>query len=145
MWTHIVVEGYCAAEENDSDQYPCGQHVPSPFCLGNKRLCPYFGYAKSNEREAAVFVPLYLVVWDRLRDLAINLARSIEWHLWNRWFWDSEKFMKHIEQHQGERPEWDNYLEKAKAEFPEWLEKARASEEGSRFLLREEVEALKRK
>jgi len=61
MWGHVVIEGYCFAG------FPCGKTSPDSECIRPDRNCPGFAYCESNEREAAYFVPLSLILWDRAR------------------------------------------------------------------------------
>lgn len=84
-WTNVCVEGFCFGEEKDG-KYPCGRHVPSPFCLGNGRTgaCPHFSWSDTTERMVAHFVPLRLIIWDKLK---VWITETAYWKLrW--WFWD---------------------------------------------------------
>jgi hypothetical protein len=65
-WRHVVIEGYC--------DHPCEGGI-GPRCLihgliegGEKERCSKFSWASSDEREAAYFAPLLLVLWDRFRE-----------------------------------------------------------------------------
>lgn len=78
-WDYVVIEAYCFAE---SDEPPCGKEGVSGFCLLG---CPYFGHVSATPREAAVDVPLRLVLWDKLREWWESTSWDLRWHLWERW------------------------------------------------------------
>ena len=116
MWRHVVIEGYCLARDK-----PCGYETVSWRCLQNG-FCPHFAYTGSNEREAAFFAPLHLILWDRIRVwLAEELWGNLCW-----WFWDSLWFNRRKTQEFFdnipivESPEWDKMLQEAKDKFSEW-------------------------
>lgn len=126
MWRHIVVEGYCFAKTGGNKKPPCGNETATTFCLSNG-LCPHFAYAKSSEREAAYWVPLRLILWDRFRYGAGNSWDWIRWQVWDRWFWKQRnaEFIASVERHTVKCPEVDSQLQKAKDEFPKWFEVAK--------------------
>jgi len=117
MWRHVVVEGYCFAKDN-----PCGYGVVSSKCLANGH-CPHFAYAESNEREAAYFVPLHLIAYDKLKYwVTEGLYWTLRWWLWDRLRFNRKKMEDFINSIPSARcPAWDNQLEEAKEKFPEWI------------------------
>lgn len=131
MWTNIVIEAFCFAKEDKNGKYPCGQMAPSTFCLQNGH-CPHFAYADSNEREAAVFVPLHLILWDRIKCISEEAYWKLKWHCWDRWFWDKGKFKQYIKNHRGECPAWDKHLEKEEQDFSKWFSKAKSEYSGKK-------------
>lgn len=124
MWRHIVIEGYCLG--NDPPNIPCGRHTVSSFCLQN-RHCPYFYYTDSNEREASWFVPLHLVIWDRIITLIGPLQFALSWYLWGRWFLKKDLNKLKESPRFTECPEWDtSWEEETHKEFPKWLEEVKS-------------------
>lgn len=118
MWSYIVIEGICLGTRDGIDKLsPCGNRAPSPFCLKSGH-CPHFAYTTSNEREAAFYVPLRLIIWDKLKDWLKQTGDDIRWQLWGRWHYDKDWVKK---MPTAECPAWDNYLEKARQGFPQWL------------------------
>jgi len=86
-WSHIVIEGYCFGEEDEHGKAPCGNKSPSTVCLGNGTCCPHFGWANSNEREASMFVPFYLILKDKIQTWSYSLWWDLRWLFWDRlWF-----------------------------------------------------------
>lgn len=127
-WSNIVIEAYCFGEKKDN-KYPCGQRYPTVFCLQSGH-CPHFAYAKSSEREAAWFVPLHLLIWDRVKSVSGTIRDNLTWYVWHRWFFKKQwaEFKEHVKTHTVECPEWDKQLEESKDKFPEWFEKAKKEE-----------------
>lgn len=127
MWHHIVIEGYCfASVEHPIEKPPCGQRSVSPFCLLNN-VCPHFSYCDSNEREAALFAPLWAIMWDKIKCWVEELYWKLRWYFWGKWFSEKEwkRFKEYMKTHTGECPAWDEQLKQAKDKFPEWFEKAK--------------------
>lgn len=95
-WTHVVIEGHCfGGEENGKN--PCGRHLPSPFCLGNGNTgrCPHFAWCDATERDAAFFVKLRLIIWDKLRGWTTGDALPrLRWLFWDKWTYDDSWFDK---------------------------------------------------
>ena len=119
MWSHVVIEGFCFADTQDG-VYPCGRNYPSTLCLGNTQgRCPHFAWADSDEREAASFVSLRLIIWDRLLLFKEDAYRKLQWWFWDKRFFDFEKEMAKYKSEPC--PEWDEKQEKATAEFQEWI------------------------
>lgn len=117
FWRHIVIEGYCVGQ---TGVHPCGKLV-SDFCLANGH-CPHFLYASSNEREAGFFVPLVLILSDRLSAQLHDFLGTLKWHLWERWRYYSDDWPNNTAF--VECPEWENYLTDASNKFEEWLREA---------------------
>ena len=86
-WNTICIEGYCQGRESPDEVYPCGQRTPSHFCLLDGH-CPHFAWSKTNEREVAIWVPMYLLLWDRLK----HVACEVVWHKLSWWFWGQLPF-----------------------------------------------------
>ena len=83
-WDYIVVEAYCFA---DTEEPPCGKAGTSGFCLLG---CPYFGHCDATPREAALDIPLRLIVWDKLCGWADTLCWNLRWYFWDRWRYDND-------------------------------------------------------
>ena len=98
-WSHIVVEAYCVRIWEKDKPPLCGLKWPTSFCLSNK-ICPELGYAKADEREAALFVPLKLIIWDKTKSTADNVWWKIRYYAWDKWTIDrrieSSKKMREI-------------------------------------------------
>ena len=112
MWCHVVVEGFCFGDR------PCARERVSTFCMGHDgKHCPHFMFSDSNEREAAYWAPLHLIIWDKIREHHVwgNLA----WHLWRRWFYKRPEWMKDIKV--VENPEIDQQEEECRNAFPAWM------------------------
>ncbi len=126
-WDHIVVEGICQA----MDPEPCG-HGPAPACLGSgDGTCPYLLWSPSTEREAAQYVPLRLVLWDRVAWGARDVGRTVKWHCWKRWTWQRkwDEFRAHMQLAEpGECAEWDAYQDGLPAKYAEWAKRQGAGE-----------------
>jgi hypothetical protein len=115
-WRHIVVEGFCLSQE---DRPPCGNNGISPFCLENGH-CPHLAYSKSDEREAAHYVPLDLILIDKTSAILDDWKWKLKWYLWLRW--KKEPLM--IDSlPTAVCPMWDKQLKKADNDFPKWLRK----------------------
>lgn len=112
-WRHIVIEGYCFAQ---AEPHPCGKPI-SDFCLSNGH-CPHFLYASSNEREAGFFVPLVLILADRLRSRLHDCLWTLKWHLSKRW---RHRAVCLDNTMVAECPEWEKMLADASDKFEEWL------------------------
>lgn len=128
MWRHVVVEGYCFGDFKDNEA-PCGRAAVSSFCLSNG-LCPHFAYTRSDEREASAWVPLPLILKDRIRAFLGDAGDKIKWWLWDKWFFKKKwaEFMEYAHAHTAECPVWDDTRDKANAQFPKWLKKAKEDE-----------------
>jgi len=90
-WSHIVAEGYCFGKEGSD----CGRNVPSCFCLGDgiNGYCPHFAWSDSTEREAAHFVPLLLILKDRMLELSSIAWSNVHWWLWDHLWFNRKKVM----------------------------------------------------
>ena len=122
MWRHIVIEGFCFAQDKE---YPCGRSAPTLFCLENGH-CPHFAYAESNEREASLFVPLHLIIGDRIKAIGEELYWKLHWYFWGRWFFKEKQaeFREYVKTHTAKCLAWDTQLKRAKSNFPKWYAKA---------------------
>ena len=123
-WSNIVIEGLCFGEKTEG-KYPCGQRWPTAFCLSNNH-CPHFAYSDSTERDAAIFVPLRLIIWDRIKSLGYDAWSKLTWYLWHKWFY-SDDWINEIPA--GKCSDLDQYLKQADARFPLWFEQAKKEEE----------------
>lgn len=123
-WSHIIIEGICAGSWNKDGECPCGQSYPTDFCLLNG-MCPHLGYTSSNEREASWFVPLRLILWDRLKSMTENVWSKLTWYIWDRWFFKKKwaKFRDNIKVAKSPTA-FDKAQQKADTEFSKWLPKA---------------------
>jgi len=131
MWNNVCVEGFCFGEQDDNNDYPCGKKYPTAFCLSNKH-CPHFGYSETTERDVAHFVPIRIIIWDRLK---VWITETAYWKLrW--WFWDclwfnrrkTGEFFKNIPVATAENNLLIKEMEKEDAKlaekFKKWLPKA---------------------
>ena len=73
-WTHLVLEVYCEVSECPA--------FGSSFCL--ETCCRQLGWCQVKARDVAHFVPMRLIIWDRVK----ALTEDIYWKLW-WWFWGS--------------------------------------------------------
>lgn len=66
-WAHIVVEGFCS--EIDGGGCPYGFRRIAARCLSTEKgsLCSHLSWADSDEREAALWVPLPKILADKVR------------------------------------------------------------------------------
>jgi hypothetical protein len=128
-WNHIIIEGFCWDEKDDN--HPCGQHRTSSFCLGyNGKSCPNLGFSDSNEREASAFVPLRLIIWDRIRALKETVWDKISWFLWGQLWFNRRKVDKFLKSLGSTTVPWfDEQLKDQKNKFPEWLKDQRQYED----------------
>jgi hypothetical protein len=116
---NICLEGYCIAVDP-----PCKQKQPNSFCLQNN-LCPYFIYAETTEREVAEYVPLYLILIDRLRNALAELQNRMSFFIWhtlklqNKRIKEINEFFDNIPS--APCPEFAE-LEDQEAEFKVWFE-----------------------
>lgn len=122
-WSNIVIEGHCLASWG-KDRSPCGQSYPTAFCLLSGH-CPHLGYTVSSERDAALWVPIRIIVWDRIKIIADDLWNKVSWYVWHRWFFKKKwaEFRKNIKV--AECPAFDKAKQKSEDKFPKWLEKAK--------------------
>ena len=125
MWKHIILEGFCFGEK---DSYrPCGRGFVSTFCLGNGH-CPHFAYAEVEEREVAQYVPLWLILWDKMQDMVTEFY----WNLRDRFFSLREPratFLEHVEKNIVKCPAWEISQAEAEDKFPEWLKEVVGKED----------------
>lgn len=110
-WNNIVIEGFCFGENK------CGKSV-STYCLG-KGHCPFFGYAESNEREVSLYVPLHLIIMDKLTVLIEDIYWKIRWYLWDQWHGkEAEEFLESLSV--VDCPEWDEHLNISAEKYETW-------------------------
>jgi len=131
-WTYVVVEGHCFGDEDESGNNPCGRNVPSPFCLGNgsTKHCPHFAWTSdATERDAAFFVPLRKVAWDKLRAWwSEDVTWFFEYWFWRKWFPKHYDFMDDIKVIPDDDPsmkKWNDGQAKAQKDFEKWFPKAK--------------------
>jgi hypothetical protein len=128
MWNTICVEGYCFGEENKG-KYPCGRNTPTHLCLMNN-LCPHFSWCKTKERDVSIWVPLYLLIGDRIRIWVTEIWYKLHWWFWGQlWFnrrkmreWLSELEVATVETCP-ELKEWEDEQTKANNDFKIWFAK----------------------
>ena len=120
-WNHVVIEGFCMCFK---DSPPCGRDGVSTFCLGNNHHCPYFYYSKSDEREAAAFVPFGNILYDRLSGKFNDLYWWLQWQLLDRW-----RPQPSMDYPSAECPELEERIEQDDAAFTEWFQKVTATDE----------------
>ena len=130
-WTNVCIEGHCLA---DGDDCPCGRHVPSPFCLGNGKTghCPHFGWTDTTERDAAKFVPIRLILKDKVIIWATNIRDRLEWIFWGQLWFNRRKIDEFFKNIKVATPENCPTVAKLEAEqkkneekFKKWFAKAR--------------------
>lgn len=123
MWSHIIIDGICCSRIKPP---PCGKFAPSIFCLENGH-CPYLLYGNSNELEASLWAPLYLIIKNKLSLIFSEVYDKCHWWFWGKWHYDPNWLDKYPK---AECPAWDAHMEKAQEEFPKWLEVALQSKRG---------------
>lgn len=85
-WTNLCIEAFCFGDKDGNGNYPCRRDCPSNLCLENGH-CPYFGYCETTEREVAMFVPLRLILKDRVSLWREDIYWKLRWWLWDcLWF-----------------------------------------------------------
>jgi hypothetical protein len=129
-WNNICIEGLCFGNSKD-DKYPCGQKYPTVFCL-EKGHCPHFAYSESSERDAAYFVPLRLILWDRFKSAIEGLSTSLNWFFWGQLWFNQKKIQKFLDNIGTATREncpgvakWEDSREKADKDFVSWLERTK--------------------
>jgi len=137
-WTNICMESFCFGEEDENGNYPCSESVPSPFCVLNGH-CPHLGWAATTEREVAAFVPLRLVIWDRLKNWWLYGVKdsSLVWYIYGkrafrkRYGKDPGEVLRDIPIATAEDcpavAKYEAELKKNAEGFEEWFKKARLS------------------
>ena len=130
-WTYVVVEGHCFGEEDENGNNPCGRNVPSPFCLGNgsQKHCPHFAWTSdATERDAAFFVPLRKIVWDKFRAwIHEDVYWRLHWWFWGKWTYD-DSWLDEITVIGDDHPsmkKWNEEMAKAQKAFEKWFPKAK--------------------
>jgi len=118
-WNHVVVEGYCFAPKG-----LCGKRV-SAFCLGcDGKHCPHFVFSDSNEREAARWVPLRLIVLDRIEVVARDVWDNITWFFWGQLWFNQRKVREFFDNIPvADCPAIDKQAQRLETQFPKWLKK----------------------
>lgn len=128
-WTHVVVEGHCFGDEDENGNNPCGRRLPSPFCLGNGKTghCPHFAWSDAEERDAAFFVPLRKIVWDKLRAwITEDVLPKFQWWFWGKWTYD-DSWLDEIKVIGDDDPymkKWKEQQRKQNKKFVKWFPKA---------------------
>ena len=130
-WSNVCIESFCSGDKDNQENYPCGKRCPTTFCLLNN-FCPHFSWAKTTERDVAMFVPLNLILWDKIGVWTEEVWWKLHW-----WFWDClsfnkrkvDKFFKSIPVVTAEDcpkiAEWEDRQEKDKKKFSKWLKVAK--------------------
>lgn len=130
-WTYVVIEGHCFGDEDENGNNPCGRNVPSPFCLGNgnTKHCPHFAWTSdATERDAAFFVPLRKIVWDKLRAwITEDVYWKLRWWFWGKWTYDDSwrDNIKVIDDDDPCMKKWNDRQTEARRDFEEWFPKAK--------------------
>lgn len=130
-WCFVVLEGHCFGDEDENGNNPCGRNVPSPFCLGNgqQKHCPHFAWTTdATERDAAFFVPLRKIIWDKLRAwVTEDIYWKLHWWFWGKWTYDNS-WMDEITVIDDDHPsmkKWNDEMAKAQKDFEKWFIKAK--------------------
>lgn len=130
-WTYCVIEAHCFGKEDENGNNPCGRNVPSPFCLGNgqQKHCPHFAWTTdATERDAAFFVPLRKIIWDKLRAwVTEDIYWKLHWWFWGKWTYDNS-WMDEITVIDDDHPsmkKWNDEMAKAQKDFEKWFIKAK--------------------
>jgi len=123
-WNHVVIEALCFGGEDVNGKYPCGERHTSDTCLLAGH-CPHFAWAHSDEREASLFVPLWMILKDKALSFLEEAWQKISWHLWERWFYDPHW----IDQYPAVKcPEIDQMEEANAIKFLEWQKRMKESD-----------------
>ena len=120
-WAHIILEGFCLPPD---DGAPCERERVSSFCLQNGH-CPHLAYGDATERDAAYFVLLRLILWDR----GESLVKDAYWKVWY-WvtWWAKYRWKKRKPLCLGSTPVTAAQEEQAateRAEFARWYEQVK--------------------
>ncbi len=123
MWRHVVIEGFCFGPEQEERICPCRRSYTSPFCLGDgsHEACPHFAWADTSEREAAQFVPLRLILRDRLLSFGESMYWKLHWWFWGKWRYDPDWIKRYPV---AECPAWDKGQKEAEDKFPAWFKES---------------------
>ena len=117
-WNNIVIEGFCFAPVKDG-KYLCGQNYPTVDCLRNG-ICPCLMYSESSEREAAYFIPLRKIIWDRISSVIDDIKTNI-------WYYTHKhpaiKFDTVTSKECTELKEWEEYTDTREEEYKKWAAK----------------------
>jgi len=129
-WTYVVVEAHCFGDEDEDGNNPCGRNVPSPFCLGNgsTKHCPHFAWSDAKERDAAFFVPLRKIAWDKFRAwITEDVYWKLHWWFWGKWTYDDSWMgdIKVISDDDPSMKKWNDEQAKAQRDFDKWFPKAK--------------------
>jgi hypothetical protein len=82
-WTHVTLEAYCDSPVNN-ELALCGRDAPCSDCLKDGG-CPYLLTGDATLREGAEFVPLRLIIWDRIKRWFENTISLLRWIGWDRY------------------------------------------------------------
>ena len=123
-WNHVVIEVFCFGREDVNGKYPCGERHTSDTCLLGGH-CPHFAWTKSNEREASLFVPLWMILKDKSVGFLEKAWEKISWYAWGKWFYDPSW----IDQYPTEKClEIDKIEETISIKFLEWQKRIKDNE-----------------
>ncbi len=132
-WSNVCVEGFCSGDWDDDEKYPCGRHYPTPLCLLNNH-CPLFMWSDTTERMVAHFVPLRLIVWDKLKIwVTETLYWRVRWLVWDQLWFNRRKMREQMKALRvGAISDDDPLMVEIKkeeseqmAKFPKWFAKAK--------------------
>uniref|UniRef100_A0A6M3L318 Uncharacterized protein n=1 Tax=viral metagenome TaxID=1070528 RepID=A0A6M3L318_9ZZZZ len=131
-WTYCVIEAHCFGDEDENGNNPCGRNVPSPFCLGNgsTKHCPHFAWTSdATERDAAFFVPLRKIVWDKLRAWIVqDVGWWFEYWFFRKWKPYDDSWLDEIKVIADDDPimqKWHEEDRKQQLKFEKWFPKAK--------------------
>jgi hypothetical protein len=136
-WNTLAIESFCFADQV-GDKYPCGQECPTHFCLGDKDfgMCPHFAWGETNEREVAVFVPLRLLIWDRIKIWSRDFTDHIVWLMWGSLWFNRRKVDDFFDSipvvSAKDSPvvaQWDENHRLRMLEFTSWIQSAKLNAE----------------
>ena len=113
-WNYLLVEVYCFDPTCDKPYVDHLEHRQGGWCEG------HLGGFLAMLGLRRILRELCAVWWE-------EFWSGLRWHLWGRWTYDDEKFMKWIEERTpkpGECPVADEWLdaEKWRCHFPDSLE-----------------------
>ena len=99
-------------------------------------MCPYFGYVHSTEREAALSLPLRLILWDRAAALGEKIRWMVQWQVWQRRKWwramstgeeEDPKVVEYLAGDDERQREWDRSRRETEAQFALWFAKVKSA------------------
>ena len=126
MWNTVCIESFCFGEQDDKGNYPCGKPYPTHLCLKNS-MCPLLMWADTTEREVASFVPLRLLMYDRLLLILHDVYDTLHWVLWGQLWFNKRKVDAYLSSIPVASPndpivkDWDDSVKEQTDKFAEWF------------------------